>query len=74
VDLVLLDVVMPAGGLPCYHKLKAERPDVRVLVCTGFGPEGEASAILAAGADGLLAKPFEIAELKRSAEAALARA
>jgi len=64
-DLVLLEVVMPDGGLEPFRRIKAERPDVRVL-------EGEAQRILDAGADGFLPKPFELDELRRVAEAALA--
>jgi len=49
---------MPDGGLKLFRRIKAERPDVRVLVCMDYGPEGEAQLILDAGADGFLPKPF----------------
>lgn len=62
----------PGGGLGLFQRIKALRPAVKVVMCTGYGPEGEAQRILDAGANGFLPKSFELEELRRAAEAALA--
>jgi len=59
-DLVVLDVVMPGlGGAETFKRLRAIRSDAKIVLCSGFGAEGAADALLEAGARGLLQKPFE---------------
>lgn len=64
IHLVLLDMVMPVmGGAEAFPLLKQARPDMRVIVCTGF-MEGPATRdILHAGADAILFKPYRPAVL-----------
>jgi PAS domain S-box-containing protein len=71
VSLVILDIVLPGGGVGLLRQLREVHPDVRVLVSSGYGPEGEAAKLLIEGADGFLQKPYEIAELKAALEQAL---
>lgn len=66
-DLVLLDVMLP--DLSGYQIVTAMRADaqlreVRVLLMTARGSVVERRKGLALGADGFIAKPFEIAELR----------
>lgn len=68
VDLIILDIVLPGGGVGLLRSLLEIRPGARVLIASGFGPEGEAAKMLAAGAHGFIQKPFEIAELKAAIE------
>jgi CheY-like chemotaxis protein len=64
IDLVMLDVVMPGlGGAETFRRLRALRADVKVLLCSGFGADGAADALIEAGASGLLPKPFEQKQL-----------
>jgi DNA-binding response OmpR family regulator len=64
VDLVLLDLAMPEkNGVECLRQLQQVKPDVRVLVCTGHGTPAEREQVLAMGALGVLAKPFELEQL-----------
>ena len=71
VDLVILDMVLPGGGAGVFELLKAVRPDVKVLVSSGYSPDAEAVQGLAARADGFLPKPYEIRDLKTAVSKAL---
>ncbi len=71
VDLVILDMVLPGGGAGVFELLKAVRPDVKVLVSSGYSPDAEAVQGLAARADGFLPKPYEILDLKAAVSKAL---
>jgi DNA-binding response OmpR family regulator len=77
-DLTILDVIMPGmDGVELIRRLRAEFPAMRVIAISGggnfelagYGPEAITTrAYLAAatsvGADAVLAKPFETAELE----------
>jgi PAS domain S-box-containing protein len=69
-DLVFTDVVMPGGqdGLDVALRLKAERPALPVLVCSGYG--GAPARVASAGM-ALLRKPFTLRELGRAITTAL---
>lgn len=74
VDLVILDLVLPGGGAGIFEVLKAVRPDLKVLVSSGYSPDEENARALAGRADGFLPKPYEIAELRRTVAQLLGRA
>ncbi|MBA4489755.1 response regulator transcription factor [Paracoccus sp. S1E-3] len=66
-DLVLLDVMLPeVSGYQIVQDLRADPSldDVRVLMMTARGSVTERRKGLALGADGFIAKPFELAELR----------
>ena len=71
IDLVLLDMVLPElSGAEVFHALRATNPDARVLLFSGYSPEGEARDLIRQGAVGFVQKPFTLAELsERVAEA-----
>ncbi|HET7790792.1 MAG TPA: response regulator [Gemmatimonadales bacterium] len=71
VDLVILDLVMPGGGAGAFELIKAVRPSVKVLVSSGYSPDGAASQGLAARVEGFLPKPYELTELRAAVERAL---
>lgn len=57
IDVVLLDLRMPGmGGVEACRRIKAERPDVGVLVLTSFDDDDEVFGVLAAGAGGYIMK------------------
>ena len=66
-DLVLLDVMLPeVSGYQIVQDVRAD-PDlagVRVLMMTARGSVVERRKGLALGADGFIATPFELAELR----------
>ncbi len=72
VGLVLLDLGLPdATGGEVLTRLRAIRPDVPVLLCTGQSDDS-AAAGAAGAADGMLAKPFRRADLAAAVAAAVA--
>ena len=71
-DLVILDLVMPQrNGLDTYRALAAIRPDVRVIMASGYTGDHTAEEVLAGGALAFLNKPFQISELAEIVERAL---
>ncbi len=57
VDCVLLDLDLPdAHGLAALHRLKADRPELAVLVLTGFDDERRGMEALGSGAQDYLVK------------------
>ncbi len=64
IDMVILDMVMPdMGGDEVYECLKEIKPDVKVLLSSGYTLEGRAAEIMARGCTDFIQKPFNINEL-----------
>src|SRR5436309_11508981 len=64
VDLVLTDQRLPGmDGVAVVRRLKAEHPEVAVVVMTAFGTIGAAVAATRLGAEDYLVKPFESDEI-----------
>ena len=65
-DLILMDIQMPGvDGLEMTRRLKAE-PETRhipVVAFTAFAMRGDEAKMRAAGCDGYIAKPFDVATL-----------
>jgi PAS domain S-box-containing protein len=62
IDLALLDLKLPdMDGQSVFPLIMAARPDLKVIVCSGYSVDGPARAILDAGAEGFIQKPFSIA-------------
>jgi PAS domain S-box-containing protein len=61
IDAVLLDMVMPhMDGRTTYLALRDMRPDLRVVLTTGFALNEEAQRILDLGVREFIAKPFSV--------------
>jgi signal transduction histidine kinase len=74
VDLVLLDMIMPRmGGLEALQEIRRIRRDLPVIITTGYGNEAQMQAVRAAGAVGVLSKPYAPEDLLRSVSKALIR-
>jgi len=70
-DLILLDLILPDGnGLDVLKTIRAERPDVPVIVVSALGDVDDKVDLLDAGADDYLVKPFAFAELAARVRAA----
>ncbi|MBU4038077.1 MAG: PAS domain S-box protein, partial [Proteobacteria bacterium] len=53
IDLAILDILLPdMNGKEVYHFLMKDRPNLKVIVCSGYSIEGPAQEILDAGAQG----------------------
>lgn len=74
ISAVVADIRMPGmDGIELLEKLKSRRPNVDVLVTTGFASVETAVAALKKGAFDYLKKPFEIKELVTLVENMLSR-
>jgi CheY-like chemotaxis protein len=65
IDLVLTDMVMPGGmtGLELAEKLRASRPEVKVMLTSGYSTELMNEGSIHQGAFMFLPKPYEIGHL-----------
>ncbi len=62
--LVLCDLMLPGlSGIDLLHKLRATRPNLPVVMITGYGTAENAARALEAGVSGFLPKPFTESEL-----------
>ena len=71
-DLVVLDVIMP--GMSCQDaldQLRADNPDVRVLLSSGYTADTNVAELVRASKCELLAKPYDPDKLLRTMRAAL---
>jgi PAS domain S-box-containing protein len=72
IDLVVLDMIMPKmGGGETYDRIKKIKPDVKVLLSSGFSINGQASEILNRGCNGFIQKPFNLQNLSQNLRAML---
>jgi CheY-like chemotaxis protein len=64
VVLVILDMNMPgmSGGV-VFEELRKRKPDVKVLLTSGYGLDGRTQELIASGGCGFVQKPFSIAAL-----------
>jgi DNA-binding response OmpR family regulator len=74
-DLVILDLMLPGiDGLEVCRRLRAERPDLPVVMLTARGEEEDRIAGLEVGADDYVVKPFSPRELALRVRSVLRRA
>jgi UDP-3-O-[3-hydroxymyristoyl] N-acetylglucosamine deacetylase len=72
--LVLLDIWMPEiDGIELLRQIKAERPEVRVIMISGHGNIQNAVAATRLGAADFIEKPFSVSGLLTSIERVLER-
>jgi two-component system, cell cycle sensor histidine kinase and response regulator CckA len=65
-NAVLLDIVLPdMDGAAVYPHIRKNRPQAKVIVCTGFGQDGSTRELLDAGADDFLQKPFTLNQISK---------
>jgi CheY-like chemotaxis protein len=73
--LILSDINMPGmTGLEMLPKVKAERPNVPVIMITAYGDEATRKRATELGATGLLPKPIDFSLLRQEIEQRLERA
>ena len=73
--LVYLDIEMPGmGGQETLARLRAARPDLRIVVSSGYSEVECLSLFQSEGISGFLQKPYTVSALGRSVKAALNRA
>lgn len=63
-DMIIMDIKMPRmDGIETLRKLKELKPDVKLLVSSGYKSVETAQDAVAAGASNYIVKPFSRAEL-----------
>jgi len=73
--LILSDINMPGmSGLEMLSKVRAQRPDVPVIMVTAYGDAETRRKVIEQGAVGFLTKPIDFAMLRREIGARLEEA
>lgn len=69
-DVAVLDIQMPqVGGVEATRRIKAEHPEVRVLILSAYDDDPYVFALLQAGASGYVLKTADSAELVQAVRA-----
>ena len=64
VDLVTLDLKMPGlTGVDVLREIKNLRPDIDVIIITGYGSLNNAQEAIRFGAGDFISKPFNVADI-----------
>ena len=73
--LVLSDINMPGmSGLDMLPSLRAERPEVPVIMISAYGDAETRRKALERGAEGLMTKPIDFAALRQEIDTRLGKA
>jgi PAS domain S-box-containing protein len=74
VDAVLLDMTMPRmGGEEAYHEIRRMRPEVKVILTSGFNEQDAIKRFSGTDLEAFLQKPFQPQELIRKIRELLGR-
>ncbi|MCD4741782.1 MAG: PAS domain S-box protein [Desulfobacteraceae bacterium] len=66
IDLAMLDIGLPdIEGERVFELIREIRPDIKVVVCSGYAIDGPVQNILNAGAQGFIQKPYKFNELSK---------
>jgi len=72
IHLAILDIGMPVmGGTDAYRLLMKARPEMKVIISSGYELDEPARALLSAGASAFIAKPYRAGSLGREIRKAL---
>lgn len=64
IDLVILDIGLPdMEGERVFELIRKIRPDIKVIICSGYAIEGPVQKILNAGAQSFIQKPYKFNKL-----------
>jgi CheY-like chemotaxis protein len=73
--LILSDINMPGmSGLEMLPQVRASRPDVPVIMITAYGDAETERKAIERGAEGLLTKPIDFAQLRQKIDTRLGQA
>jgi len=73
VDLVILDMIMPEmSGSQVFAELRRIRPDLPVLLSSGYSVDSDIARILVQGSNGFIQKPFDLKTLAQRVRQVLA--
>jgi DNA-binding NtrC family response regulator len=64
IDLVTLDLKMPGiQGIDVLREIKRMKPDIEVIIITGYGTLTNAQEVIRFGAGDFISKPFNVADI-----------
>jgi PAS domain S-box-containing protein len=64
IDLVLLDLMMPhMDGADCFRELKRIKPDIKVIMSSGYNEQEISQRFVGKGLAGFLQKPYQMQQL-----------
>ena len=67
IDVIILDMIMPKmGGGETFDRIKKMKPEIRVLLSSGYSINGQATEILKRGCNGFIQKPFNLQNLSQN--------
>jgi PAS domain S-box-containing protein len=67
ISLVILDLIMPElGGKDCLPELLKIKPEIKVLIASGYAADAATQECVQLGAKGFVAKPFRLEELLKN--------
>jgi YesN/AraC family two-component response regulator len=68
----MADLTMPQmTGLQLYREIKKIRPDIKVIICTGFSEQLDSRSAKSIGIEGFLHKPVVMSDLARCVRSVL---
>ncbi len=71
-DIILMDIQMPrCNGLEATRLIKAEMPQIKIIILTAYDDDAYFSEAEKSGADGCLVKPFRADQLLTVLSAAM---
>ncbi len=66
VDLAIIDMIMPEmSGSQVFAEIRRIRPDLPVLIASGYSAESDVTGISVQGSNGFIQKPFDLKTLAR---------
>jgi len=72
IGCVLLDLTMPRmHGLGAFREMKRLRPDIPVILCSGYDEQEATQHFTNEGLAGFLQKPYTLEDLKKTIEPVL---
>ena len=64
IGLVILDLNMPGmGGFQCLVELKTMKPDLKIIIATGYAGDSQVNRVFEAGVADIVQKPFRINDI-----------
>lgn len=72
IDMVIVDLIMPElSGKQVFEQLREINPRVRVVLSSGYNQDASVDALIDAGARAFLQKPYRLAQLSETVNAAM---
>jgi CheY-like chemotaxis protein len=72
IDLIILDLNMPGmGGLKCLQEIRKIDSQAKILIASGYSPNGSVREIIGDDTNRFIGKPFQVKEILKKVRAVL---